>query len=257
MKSTLLSTQNSFICPDWPSLPKGMRALSTTRRGGVSRAPYDDGQGGGGLNFGERVGDDPAAVAQNRASLQSQLNSPVIFLSQIHGNIVIDADEWYPGVEADAIVSSKPWQVCAIQTADCLPVLFAAKNGAAIGAAHAGWRGLARGVLQNTVRAMRARGAQEICAWLGPAIGPEKFEVGAEVKLAFEEALGNVSDCFVEQAGGKFLADLYRLAGRALLAVDVSDVAGGGFCTYTDRERFYSYRRDLNTGRMATLIWWE
>lgn len=247
----------SFLHPVWPSLPNGIRALSTTRCGGFSGPPYDDGTGGGGLNLGERVGDHPSVVSKNYSILQSQLASPVIFLSQIHGNIVIDADHWHPGVEADAIVSTKRGQVCAIQTADCLPVLFAAKNGSAIGAAHAGWRGLASGVLQNTVKAMRERGAEEICVWMGPAIGPTKFEVGPEVKLEFENALGRVDDCFVEQANAKFLADLYGLARLALLQVGVTDISGGGFCTLTERDRFYSFRRESKTGRMASLIWWE
>lgn len=247
---------SNLLLPVWPGLPAGIRVLTTTRNGGRSLPPYA-GSDGGGFNLGEHVGDEPNHVRANRAALELHTGVPVTFLSQIHGNIVIDADDWWPGVEADAVVSSREGQVCAIQTADCLPVLFAAKNGTVVGAAHAGWRGLAAGVLQNTVEAMRQRGAEEITAWLGPAIGPTSFEVGSEVKDEFEAALNEVHHCFTSRGNAKYLANLYALAKVALKTVAVVEVAGGEYCTYSDSQRFFSYRRDRVTGRMASLIWRE
>ncbi|WMW78967.1 peptidoglycan editing factor PgeF [Undibacterium cyanobacteriorum] len=252
-----------LLLPNWLGLPVGVRALSTTRNGGTSLPPYDGGSCGGkrstgnGFNLGEHVGDDINHVLANRAALESYIEVPVTFLSQIHGNIAIDADDWRPGIEADAVVSTRSKQVCAIQTADCLPVLFAAKNGRVVGAAHAGWRGLAAGVLQNTVKAMRQRGADEITAWLGPAIGPASFEVGKEVKDEFEAVLSQVNHCFTPHGEAKYLANLYALARVALQTVGVVEVTGGEYCTYSDHQRFYSYRRDRVTGRMASLIWRE
>lgn len=251
------------IIPDWPGLPSNVGALSTLRRGGVSVAPFDDGVGGGGLNLRESAGDGPQACAQNRRLLQTLLPGPVRWLDQVHGTVVVELvevveladaallDQTRPP-KADASFCVSPGLVCAVQTADCLPVLFADAAGRVVGAAHAGWRGLAAGVLQQTVAQMRAAGAGEIGAWLGPAIGPQNFEVGQEVFDAFADA-----SAFVPIAGkpGKYLADLYRLAKSALRLVDVERVFGGGFCTYGDRSRFYSYRRDGVTGRMASLIW--
>jgi YfiH family protein len=250
-----------FPADEWPDLPSGVGALATTRRGGVSVGPYDDGQRGGGLNLGTHVGDDPCAVARNRALLATHVAGNPAWLTQVHGTAVVDAaavgaDGAAPA--ADASIASRPGAVCTIMTADCLPVLFADLDGRVVGAAHAGWRGLAGGVLQATVAAMRSAGAGTITAWLGPAIGADAFEVGPDVLAAFERALpGEAGAAFRPFPGrpGKYLADMNRLA-RALLARDgVTRVHGGAHCTVGAADRFYSYRRDGVTGRQASLIW--
>lgn len=252
------------IVPDWPGLPDNVGALSTVRAGGVSQAPYGDGQGGGGLNLGVHVGDAAGDVAANRARLESLLPGVPAWLSQVHGVTVIDAGQPFDGVpEADASVTSTPGAVCVVMTADCLPVLFSSHDGQVVGAAHAGWRGLAAGVLQSTVEAMRARGAGEVLAWLGPAIGPQQFEVGAEVLQAYlDGAQGNGERLAVRQAfvavadtPGKCLADIYALARIMLLRAGVTQISGGQYCTVSESARFYSYRRDGVTGRQASLIW--
>jgi YfiH family protein len=250
----------SFITPDWPGLPSNVGALATTRKGGASRGPYGDGCGGGGLNLGLHVGDDPEAVRANRASLEAALPGRPAWISQVHGAAVVDAATvgvGQPVREGDASIATRPGQVCAILTADCLPVLFADAGGKVVGAAHAGWRGLAGGVLGATVAAMREAGATDISAWMGPAIGPTAFEVGADVLDAFEAALPGAAAAFAPYPGrpGKHLADIFALA-RMMLARDgVTLVHGGQHCTATERERFYSYRRDGVTGRLASLIW--
>jgi YfiH family protein len=257
-----------WLVPDWPGLPPNIGVLASTRRGGVSPAPYDDGQGGGGLNLGIHVGDQPHNVAQNRAMLAAELPDEPVWLNQVHGVAVADADKVRPGQvpTADASIARVPNTVCAILTADCLPVLFCDTAGAVVGAAHAGWRGLADGVLQETTRAMREAGAGEIMAWLGVAIGPVRFEVGNDVLQAFLKeaqasgdaaAEGLVRAAIVPITGkpGKYLADMYALA-RAILRRDgVLRVAGGEYCTVSNSGRFYSYRRDGVTGRQASLIW--
>lgn len=226
--------------------------------------PYDDGQGGGGLNLGLHVQDNRADVLKNRQLLRTMLPGEPVWLNQVHGSTVIDADILSPAAmesvpQGDAIVASEPRRVCAIQTADCLPVLFRSADGDVVGAAHAGWRGLAAGVLQNTIREMRRKGANEILAWLGPAIGPEKFEVGADVQDAFRNIEDKNVSAFrkIEGEQEKYLADIYRLATLALEREGVSRITGGGFCTVSEARRFYSYRRDGVTGRMASLIWIE
>jgi YfiH family protein len=250
----------SFITPDWPGLPSNVGALATTRKGGASGGPYDDGCGGGGLNLGLHVGDDPEAVRANRASLEAALPGRPAWISQVHGSAVVDAatvGAGQPVREGDASIATRAGQVCAILTADCLPVLFADAGGKVVGAAHAGWRGLAGGVLGATVAAMRDAGATDISAWMGPAIGPTAFEVGADVLDAFEAALPGAAAAFAPYPGrpGKHLADIFALA-RMMLARDgVTLVHGGQHCTATERERFYSYRRDGVTGRLASLIW--
>ena len=248
--------------PDqWPDLPDAFGALATTRRGGVSAGAYDDGQGGGGLNLGLHTGDDRETVQANRARLQAFLPGRPAWIAQVHGADVVDAATVQPGgpvCTGDASISTVPGTVCAILTADCLPVLFADLGGKVSGAAHAGWRGLAGGVLEQTVAAMRAAGAGEITAWLGPAIGPGAFEVGPDVKAAFEAALpGQVDDAFRVHTDrpGKYLADIYLLARRTLARAGVTRVHGGGRCTATETDWFYSYRRDGVTGRQASLIW--
>jgi len=258
-----------WLVPDWPGAPANIGFVCTTRRGGVSPEPYGAGPqesatAGGGLNLGVHVGDDPANVAFNRAIVKGRLPSEPAWLSQVHGAAVVHADRLGRGSvpEADASIASMPGAVCAIQTADCLPVLFTNRAGSVVGAAHAGWRGLAGGVLEATVEAMRveADGADEIIAWLGPAIGPQEFEVGEEVLQAFlagaqDEAA--VRAAFVARPGlpGKYLADIYALARLALRKLGVNDVSGGDLCTVTDASRFFSYRRDKVTGRQASLIW--
>jgi len=248
--------------PDqWPDLPDAFGALATTRRGGVSTGAYDDGQGGGGLNLGLHTGDDRETVQANRARLQALLPGRPAWIAQVHGADVVDAAAVQPGGPActgDASISTVPGAVCAILTADCLPVLFADLGGKVAGAAHAGWRGLAGGVLEQTVAAMRAAGAGEITAWMGPAIGPDAFEVGPDVKAAFEAALpGQVADAFraYPDRPGKYLADIYLLARRTLARAGITRVHGGGRCTATETDWFYSYRRDGVTGRQASLIW--
>lgn len=244
------------LIPDWPA-PPSIGALSTTRRGGVSMAPYDDGAGGGGLNLGVHVGDDLQAVLANRALLRAHLPAEPAWLTQVHGVAVLEAEAVEGAPEADASMAKRTGVVCAVQTADCLPVLFCDRAGATVAAAHAGWRGLAGGVLENTVQAMRAAGATDIMAWLGPAIGPDRFEVGQEVRDAFCGRDPQAADAFraVPGSPGKYLADIYRLARLALASAGVEQVYGGGRCTVRERDDFYSYRRDRVTGRMASLIW--
>ncbi|MFP5391679.1 MAG: peptidoglycan editing factor PgeF [Gammaproteobacteria bacterium] len=254
------------IVPDWPDLPAGVGALSSTRGGGCSPAPYDDGRGGGGLNLGTHVEDDPAKVERNRERLAQALPAYPAFISQVHGVAVVNAGgvvRGAPAPHADASIATRPGAVCAIMTADCLPVLFADVDGKVVGAAHAGWRGLAGGVLHETVAAMRAAGAGEITAWLGPAIGPRAFEVGADVLDAFvagahgpaEADLLRTAFAAIDGRPGKYLADIYALA-RTFLARDgIVKVAGGNRCTVSEPDHFYSYRRDRVTGRQASLIW--
>jgi YfiH family protein len=250
-----------MLAPDWPDAPPNIGALATTRRAGASLGPYDDGDGGGGLNLGLHVGDDPATVRANRARVQALLPGHPAWIAQVHGADVVDAAQVRPGAPVqtgDASVATAPGVVCAILTADCLPVLFADLEGKVVGAAHAGWRGLAGGVLAATLAQMRGLGAGEITAWLGPAIGPDAFEVGADVRSAFEAALpGAAADAFRPYPGreGKYLADMNLLARRLLAQDGVVRVHGGGRCTATEAGSFYSYRRDGVTGRQASLIW--
>lgn len=253
---------HDVLIPHWPDAPANVGALATTRLGGVSRGPYDDGAGGGGLNLGLHVNDDPAAVAENRARLQALLPGRPAWIAQVHGTDVVDASTVgvdQPVRTGDASIASAPGVVCAILTADCLPVLFADRAGRVVGAAHAGWRGLAGGVLGQTLAQMRAAGAGEITAWMGPAIGARAFEVGQDVFDSFAHALPGVDVGFAfaphPERAGKYLADMYGLA-RSMLARDgVDSVAGGEHCTATEVDRFYSYRRDGVTGRQASLIW--
>ncbi|TDY35189.1 peptidoglycan editing factor PgeF [Janthinobacterium sp. 75] len=252
------------LIPHWPGLPANVGALATVREGGVSRQPYGDGQGGGGLNLGTHVGDEPALVAANRARLAAILPSEPAWLSQVHGVAVADAAKLHGCVpDADASIATQAGAVCVVMTADCLPVLFSSSDGLVVGAAHAGWRGLANGVLQRTVDSMRAQGATDILAWLGPAIGPQQFEVGQDVLQAFRDGARDAAERQVLSAAfaaidgkpGKYLADIYVLARTMLLRDGVAQVAGGEYCTVSDVAQFYSYRRDGVTGRQASLIW--
>ncbi|HEX2605257.1 MAG TPA: peptidoglycan editing factor PgeF [Oxalicibacterium sp.] len=246
-----------IILPQWGSPLPMIGALSTTRACGFSAAPYDDAQGSGGLNLGLHVGDLAENVQRNRAQLRRHLPAEPVWLTQVHGTRVVDAAGVTEAAEADASFTTQPGVVCAIMTADCLPVLFADKAGKVVGAAHAGWRGLAAGVLENTIEQMRGAGAADLLAWLGPAIGPAHFEVGEEVRQAFVDRAAIHADAFtpIIARSGKYLADLYRLATHILNAAGVTEVRGGRFCTLAERQRFYSYRRDGTTGRMASLIW--
>lgn len=233
-----------LIVPDWPA-PDSVRAMVTTRRGGVSKGPYDS------LNLATHVGDDPAAVARNRELLRAHLPAEPVWLEQVHGTRVQDASQG--AARGDAAYAREREVVCAVMTADCLPVLFCDHHASVVAAAHAGWRGLAAGVLESTICAMAAQ-PDDILAWLGPAIGPHSFEVGDDVRAAFVETNPHSAMAFVRH-GDKWLADLYSLARLRLRAVGIERVFGGGACTFRDRDRFFSYRRDGETGRMASLIW--
>jgi YfiH family protein len=245
-------TRQGLLEFDWP-LPQGVRAAFTTRLGGVSRAPWDS------FNLATHVGDDPAHVAANRARLRALLDLPAepTWLSQVHGISVADIDSLSGGVTpvtADAAVSGGQGRPCVIMVADCLPVLFASRDGQRIGAAHAGWRGLAGGVLEATVNALRVDPVT-LSAWLGPAISREHFEVGAEVRDAFLGPDPGAAAFFTPNARGRWQADLVGLARRRLERLGVRSIAGGDWCTHADREKFYSHRRDAGGGRMAALIW--
>lgn len=250
-----------WIVPDWP-VPARVRAFVTTRDGGVSTGTWGSSPGpSGGMNLGRGSGDAPEAVAANRERLRAYLPGEPYWLHQVHGARVVDAD--VPPAEvapprADAAVAAVAGTVCAVQMADCLPVLLADAGARAVGAVHAGWRGLAAGVIQNAVRAVRRRagdGQARVFAWLGPAIGPQSFEVGVDVLEAMRATLPDAESQFVARSDGKYLADLYGLARLALAQVDVREAWGGGWCTYADPGRFYSYRRDRVTGRHAAMIW--
>ena len=240
-----------FIFPDWPA-PSGVRAASTLRTGGVSHAPFDT------FNLGAHVGDDPALVAENRRRLRRELQLSVepFWLEQVHGTRVVRAAEGGQPQIADGAVALEPGPVCAVMTADCLPVLFCSRDGKRVAVAHAGWRGLVAGVLEETVRALQAPGEELIC-WLGPAIEPEHFEVGPEVRAAFVERDPVAGRAFVPLASGKWLADLYALARLRLGRLGVESIHGGERGTFRERAAFFSFRRDGRCGRMATLIWIE
>ena len=242
-----------LLRPEWPA-PMQVHSAVTYREGGCSRTPYES------LNLGDHVGDDPKLVLLNRALLQEYLPNEPIWLNQVHGVSVSTPNARLN--EADAIVSNQINEVLAIMTADCLPVLFTNHAGTVIGAAHAGWRGLCNGVLENAVREIKAlsgeTSANHILAWLGPAIGPRAFEVGEDVLLAFQEAgIAFPDQCFVAIASkpGKYLANLYLLARSRLESIGLHQIYGGEYCTVTQKEQFFSYRRDGVTGRFASLIW--
>ncbi len=239
----------SFMLPDWPA-PAGVRALSTTRRGGTSRPPWDS------FNLGAHVGDDPVAVAANRALLRRELPAEPAWLTQVHGTHCVDAASATPGVEADASFTRRRGVVCAVLTADCLPVLLCDDSASVVGIAHAGWRGLASGVIEAMVAAMGEPG-EVLMAWLGPAIGPQAFEVGSEVRDLFVANDAQAASAFAPAANGKWLCDIRQLARRRLHALGIRRVAGADSCTLRDAENFFSYRRDGATGRMASLVWLE
>ncbi|EXJ10414.1 MULTISPECIES: peptidoglycan editing factor PgeF [Nitrincola] len=239
-----------LIRADWDVSPR-IHAFTTTRYDGVSEGVY------AGFNLGLHVGDDPAAVLENRKILQqvTGLTQPIRWLEQVHGINLVKASG--PECQADAVWSNQPGEACAIMTADCLPVLFCDRAATRVAAAHAGWRGLAAGVLENTLSIFDD--PKQVVAWLGPAIGPMAFEVGDEVYQCFCEQHPQAKRAFAISPTDhqKWLADIYELARIRLHAAGVKYVYGGHFCTFTDHENFYSYRRDGETGRMASLIWIE
>ena len=247
----MTATAIGWIAPDWP-VPEHVRVLSTLRAGGVSEGPYAS------LNLAAHVGDRADAVATNRLLLREAAHLPgePLWLEQVHGIEVVRHEGQAAGPRADAAVAFVPGRVCAVMTADCLPVVFADRGGTCIGVAHAGWRGLVGGVLPATIAALQVPAA-DLHAWLGPAIGPGAFEVGSEVREAYlaNLAVPGTSSCFVPNERGRYLADLYGLARLVLAQAGVGSVHGGGWCTHDDAERFYSFRRDGVTGRMATLAW--
>lgn len=244
-----------WLVPDWGGpdgeAPARVRAVITTRAGGVSRAPYDS------LNLGSRCGDVEGAVLHNRGVLRACLPAEPAWLRQVHGAVVVDAGAMPGEVEADASFTRASGVVCGVLVADCMPVLLAARSGMAVAVAHAGWRGMSLGVIEATVRAMQVA-PRDLVAWLGPAIGPDQFEVGRDVHDAFTGRDAGAACAFVPYPGreGKFRCDLYALARRRLAAIGVTQVSGGGFCTMTE-SRFFSYRRDKTTGRMGAFVWLE
>ncbi|NOX08945.1 MAG: peptidoglycan editing factor PgeF [Gammaproteobacteria bacterium] len=237
-----------LIVPDWPA-PSNVHACVTTRVGGDSDCPYDT------LNLGDHVGDSPACVAQNRQVLQQRLALPStpIWLQQVHGRVVVELPCSDTSPVADAVYTRQAGQVCAVLTADCLPLLLCDQQGRQVVAVHAGWRGLANGVIEQTLKTMGADAGQ-LMAWLGPAIGPEHFQVGDDVYSTFVAHSVMAKRGFVKD-GERWLMDIYELARQRLQSCGVSAIYGGGLCTYADKERFYSYRRDGVTGRMASLVW--
>ena len=243
----MTSLHPDWIVPDWPA-PPNVRAFVTTRAGGASSGPYAS------FNLGLRTADEPAAVAANRAALRSLLPGEPVWLKQVHGNRVIDADAPTAAPEADASVARNAGTVCAILVADCVPVLLTDRTGSTVAAAHAGWRGLSSGVLENAVRAMDCP-PEGLMAFLGPGIGPGAFEVGSDVRDAFLGSDPDAHCAFVPHKPGKWLADLFALARRRLECAGVPLVFGGGLCTHSNPSRFFSHRRNPVTGRMAAVIW--
>jgi YfiH family protein len=241
---------NDWITPDWPA-PPNVKALFTTRNGGVSHAPYAS------LNLGGHVGDDTGAVEQNRALLRRFLPAEPRWLNQVHGTstISIDRNDCTSPSCGDAAFSQRSRHVCAILVADCLPILLCDQGGTTVGALHGGWRGLAGGIVEQAISAMGADPAS-LMAWLGPAIGPGHFEVGEEVHLAFTRRDEEAALAFHPGLHkGKWYADLFLLARQQLKNAGITQVYGGGECTFSDPAQYFSYRRDGSTGRMGALIW--
>ncbi len=242
----------SLIRPDWPA-PASVRAGSTTRAGGVSPAPWHE------LNLSLGGGDDPARVRVNRERLVAAAGLPAepLWLEQVHGTAVVHAPSAPPGrPRADAAWSDRPGVVCGVLTADCVPLLLSARAGGLVAAVHAGWRGLAAGVIEATVAALPIRGP-DLLAWLGPAIGPGAYEVGTEVHRAFTGTDADAAACFAPTRPGHWHADLYALSRLRLARLGITEIYGGDRCTYREPETFFSHRRDGPTGRMLTFIWWE
>jgi YfiH family protein len=244
-----VSGEVEWLEPEWPA-PPGVRVISTLRQGGTSVGPYAS------MNLASHVGDAAASVEANRRLLRraAQLPAEPMWLEQVHGTEVVVHDGRSDVPRADAAITRGRGRVCAVMTADCLPVVLADRAGSRVAVAHAGWRGLAQGVVEATVRAMRCPPA-DLIAWLGPAIGQQAFEVGAEVRDAFVARSEKLAGCFAGNERGRFQADLYGIATAVLAEAGVTAVHGGGWCTASDPSRFFSFRRDGTTGRMATLAW--
>jgi YfiH family protein len=242
--------ESNFIIPNWPA-PANIKALQTTRTGGLSQDPYSS------LNFGDHVGDDALTVARNRQLLNPFVPTEPLWLKQTHSTIVVNAALTSCLPEADAAYSKQKNIVCAVMTADCLPILLCDKTGTTVAAIHAGWRGLLDGVVESTIKALEIA-PQNLLAWLGPAIGPTAFEVGRDVYDGFIHQDAKSAQAFtVKNEPYKWLADIYLLARLRLQSLGVKQIYGGDYCTYTNEEKFFSFRRDGGTGRMATLIWFE
>lgn len=253
-----------FLLPEWPA-PAGIRALATTRVGGFSTGSYAE------LNLGAHIGDDAGTVQRNREVLRHDARLPTmpVWLEQVHGTVVADLDRLPAGgtpPRADAAIASLPDRLCAVMTADCLPLLFCTRDGRRVAAAHAGWRGLCDGVIEATLAALFSSpdsrspdspSPGDVLVWLGPAIGPSAFEVGPEVRAAFLARHADDASCFRPGQGDRWLGDLFALARRRLNRAGVTAIYGGGVCTVSDPARFFSHRRDGVSGRMATLIWRE
>lgn len=243
-----MNLHETFIYPDWPA-SANVKALQTTRNGGTSAAPYDS------FNLGLHVGDDPLRVNHNRQLLAPYMPSEPVWLEQVHGKVVVNAGAASCVPQADACIARHHGAVCVVMTADCLPILLCDEDGTVVGAAHAGWKGLAAGVIEATVEKMGVA-PQKLMTWLGPAIGPHAFEVGADVRDAFMAHDANAVAAFVPLAAeGKYRADIVRLARQRLNALGINRVYGGTFCTYHQKDKFFSFRRDGVTGRMGTFIW--
>jgi polyphenol oxidase len=238
-----------WIAADWPA-PAGVRAGTSTRAGGISQSPYSS------LNLATHVGDEPNAVAENRRRLAEHLHLPgePNWLVQVHGNRLIAAHA-HDSLPADAAWSDRPGTVCAVLTADCLPLLLCNRDGTRVAAVHVGWRGLAAGIITHVVATLAP--AKALLAWLGPCIGPDAFEVGSDVYETCRLLSPDADAVFTVSRPGHWLADLRQLARMVLADAGVNDCYGGNYCTYTDSSRFYSYRRDGTTGRMASLIWMD
>jgi YfiH family protein len=245
-----MSLPSGWIVPDWPA-PPGVRAFVTSRAGGVSEGEY------GTMNLGMNSGDDPAGVAANRAIVRRHLPADPAYLVQVHGTRVAELDR-HPEdrPRADAAVTTTPGRVAVVLTADCMPLFLCDREGRAVAVVHAGWRGMAAGVIENAVHALGAR-PRDVLAWMGPTIGADAFEVGPEVREAFLAGDPGAGTAFRAGRPGKLMADLYHLARRRLAAVGVTGVCGGGFCTYHEPARFFSYRRVARSGRMGAFIWKE
>lgn len=236
-----------LIFPDWPA-PVNVKALQTTRVGGVSAAPYDS------LNLAEHVGDDGLKVAANRQLVSPYVPTEPLWLNQVHSTVVVDGATASCLPDADASFARANSVVCTAMTADCLPVLLCDESGTVVAAVHAGWRGLCDGVVEAAVAAMQTP-PKNLMAWLGPAIGPDAFEVGIEVRSAFISHDKKAGLAFKLVAEDKWLGDIYLLAKQRLNKLGIERIYGGGLCTHTDQARFFSFRRDGATGRMASMIW--
>ena len=239
----------SLIYPDWPA-PENIKAISTTRIGGFSLPPYDE------LNLADHVDDNPDAVNKNRVYLGELADLPESprWLSQIHETRVLNSHDWQPDVQADAMISNSLNHICTTMTADCLPILLCTQQGDTVAAIHAGWRGLAAGIIEQTINKFSCA-PQNIIAWLGPAIGPTQFEVGTEVYQLFTHDCPKAKQAFQQTDSSHYLANIYCLARQHLTKLGITAIYGGNYCTVTDKQLFFSYRRDGVTGRMASMIW--